>query len=338
MSVPLISICIPTYNRSVHLKNCLASIVEAVKDTKFPYEICISNNASEDDTANVIDHFREQLNLVYKENSKNIGVARNILNVVSMAGGEFTWLVGDDDLLLPDSLQRLGRLIRSNPQVDFIYGNSYQLDSSNLRDRSVDAVIAAIDENTPRFSSWDQEGPLPFLSLIDPDVSFDYLGGMFLSVFRRENWVENVSTLDQQVLEDERLFSHFENTFPHVAVFAAGFSGSQAYFNATPLNICLSGVREWSVMSPLINSFRLIEALGWYSRYGLPRSRYLRYKNYSLRGFLPDLARMLVSGKRAGLHYISPKLLLSYLLYPNTYLSIVYYLVEKIRSSLSSNR
>ena len=41
-----LSICIPTYNRSYYLDNCLNSIKLAKKETSLSLEICISDNCS----------------------------------------------------------------------------------------------------------------------------------------------------------------------------------------------------------------------------------------------------------------------------------------------------
>jgi len=138
------------------------------------------------------------------------------------------------------------------------------------------------------FSKWPNAGEMPFLELIDPKVSFDFLGGMFLSVFRRENWMLNANVLDEKALQDSRTFSHFDNTFPHVKIFAKAFASSQAYFNDAPLNVCLSGAREWSSFYPLIHSVRLVEALEEYRNNGLPYWKYLYCKNYALNNFLPE--------------------------------------------------
>ena len=49
--VMLISVCIPTYNRPEHLKNCLNSLVLQT-DKKF--EVCISDNCSKTNTKKII--------------------------------------------------------------------------------------------------------------------------------------------------------------------------------------------------------------------------------------------------------------------------------------------
>ena len=46
-------------------------------------------------------------------------MARNFINVVSLASSKYVWMIGDDDLLLPDTLTELIPLLSNNPSVDF---------------------------------------------------------------------------------------------------------------------------------------------------------------------------------------------------------------------------
>lgn len=169
------------------------------------------------------------------------------------------------------------------------------------------------------------------MDLIDPRISFDFLLGIFLSVFRRRKWNASVGVIDQAAVSDTRVFSNFDNTCPHLKIFASAFSGSRAYFHATPLTACLSGTREWAPKYPLVRSVRLVEALEEYRKNGLPLLRYLACRNSALGTFLPDLAYMYVQRDRSGYEYINPaRLLFDNLLFPNTWLSVLYYVVRKL--------
>jgi hypothetical protein len=253
-----------------------------------------------------------------------------------MADGDFVWLIGDDDLLLPDALERLDNLIRQNPHVDFFFANSFHIDAQFVLSRPQPFDTADLPGDMKPFSSWEETGELMFMDLINPKISFDFLGGMFLSVFRRQNWLQNVSVLDSDAIEDSRTFSHFDNTFPHMKIFAAAFAESRAYFNADPLNVCLTGAREWGPMYPLVHSVRLIEGLDQYRRNGLPILRYWRCKNFALNSFIPDLAKMYVTKDVSGISYISPlKLIWQNCLYPNFYLSVFYFFARKVKDLLS---
>ena len=156
---------------------------------------------------------------------------------------------------------------------------------------------------------------------------------MFLSVFKRENWLRNTYILNSQAVNDVREFSHFDNTFPHVKIFSRAFSKSKAYFHSDPLSVNLSGAREWSTLSPLVNSVRLVESLKEYRINGLSFFKYLLYKNYALKNFLPDMFKIIFYKGQTGIEYINPvKLIISNFLYPNFYLSSAYFFFKKIKN------
>jgi glycosyltransferase involved in cell wall biosynthesis len=327
-----ISICIPTYNRAAHLANCLNSLIVNRERTDVEFEVCVSDNGSTDNTADVVRAAQARLPIRYHRNERNLGIPRNFLNVVSMAKGDFAWLVGDDDLLVPDCIHKLARLIDSHPNVDFFYVNSFHLTTEYVRSFPQPFDTRNLPRDMKPFSSWEREGELPFLDLIDPRISFDFLGGMFLAVFRRQRWIDNAGALDPAALADMRTFSHFDNTFPHVKIFSRAFPGSRAWFNPEPLSVCLTGAREWAPMYPFVKSVRLVEALREYRRNGLPLLRYWRCRNFALSNFIPDFGSMIVHRERSGLRYVKPlPLLLSNLPYPNFYLSLVYFIIRKSR-------
>ncbi len=324
-----ISICIPTFNRARHLENCLHSVLSSSRYGGLDFEVCVSNNCSTDDTELVVSRLQALLPIKYRRNQRNLGIPRNFLNVVDMAEGDFVWLVGDDDLLVPDAITRLSILIKEHPSVDFFYVNAYHLSTEFVLSRPQPFDTAMLPMGMAPFSRRQTNGELPFLDLISPSVSFDFLGGMFLSVFRRKNWLDNKQTLDSNALNDERTFSHFDNTFPHVKIFSRAYADSRAYFNAMPLIVCLTGAREWAPMYPLVRSFRLIEALDEYRRAGLPWFRYLRCRNFAVAHFLPDLLRMARRPALSGWSYISPlRSVVSNLVFPNFYLSPI---IDKVR-------
>ena len=327
-----LSICIPTFNRAAHLTNCLNSIILCNSRSDLEFQVCISDNHSTDETEEVVCHAQSVIEIKYHKNTSNLGIPRNFLNVVSMADGDFIWLIGDDDLLMPNAIVELYKLIDAHPTVDFFYVNSFHLNTEFLKSFPSPFDTANLPENMTPFSEYGIAGEMNFIDLINPKISFDFLGGMFLSVFRKKNWERNVGVLDEKAILDQIIFSHFDNTFPHVKIFAKAFSSSKAYFNKKPLNVCLTGAREWSPMYPLIHSVRLVEALWEYRKNGLSYYKYVYCKNYALNNFLPDFVNMFLHKDRSGYNYINPvKLVLEYSIYPNFYLSLFYFIGRHLR-------
>lgn len=116
---PVLSICIPTYNRAAYLGQLLSSIVSQAEHAYSCIEICISDNDSSDDTASVVAAFSDSccINIVYSRNSSNIGPDANFLKVVEIASGYYCWIVGSDDALLPGSIGKVLQQISENIDI-----------------------------------------------------------------------------------------------------------------------------------------------------------------------------------------------------------------------------
>ena len=327
-----ISICIPTFNRANYLTNCLNSILLCKVNSKVDFQVCVSDNCSTDETEKLVQSTQMKLNIKYYKSSENIGRVRNYMNVIDMADGEFVWLLGDDDLLLPHTVDKLNALICKHKSIDYFYINSFHLSTQYVLSFPQPFNINNLPEDMIPFSSYPYSGELPFLDLVNPKISFDFLGGMFLAVFKRQKWIENVNVLDENAISDPREFSHFDNTFPHLKIFAKAFAKSKAYFHAEPLSVCLTGAREWASMYPFVQSVRLVDALYEYRKNGLPLLQFLNCKNYALNNFIPDFILMLKNKHESGLNYTNPfKLVFGNCLYPNFYLSPFYYIYKKIK-------
>ena len=126
----LISICIPTYNRSQSLLNCLNSLS---LQTNHDFEVCISDNCSNDDIESFIEPYKKKLKIKFSKNTENLGAALNFLKVASMAENEFVWFIGDDDLLMPNAVEDITNLINKNRDCDFFWVNSNHLNSDYLK-------------------------------------------------------------------------------------------------------------------------------------------------------------------------------------------------------------
>ena len=100
MSDYLLSICIPTANRRLELNKQLLGInaqIEKLDNTSL-IQIVIGDNTDVEEQSIDIEQFKN-LNLKYIKNSKNIGYAYNVNNIICNADGEFCWLLSDDCFL-----------------------------------------------------------------------------------------------------------------------------------------------------------------------------------------------------------------------------------------------
>ena len=109
-----LSICIPTYNMAPFLRELLESILQQNPNPN-ELEICISDNASTDETEMLItDYQKKYPRLVYGRATKNLGYDLNCLRSVALAQGRYCWLMGADDCLSGGAIQKVYQLLQQN--------------------------------------------------------------------------------------------------------------------------------------------------------------------------------------------------------------------------------
>ena len=329
----LLSICIPTYNRPTHLENCLESILISKKSCKnFKFEVCVSDNGSKHNINKIIKKYSKKLNIKFHKFKRNLGISLNFLKVVDMAAGEFVWTIGNDDLLLPHSLKKIYKLLNSHKKTDYFFINSYQLSATYLKKYKHPFSTYNLPDKMERFSKVKKNISTQFWELIDPEISFDFLIGTFLSLFRRKLWVENVKFVNMKNIKDKRWMSTPESTYISPIIFANAFKNSKAFVQAEPLSINLHGVREWSALYAFFAIVRLPNILDFYRSSGMPFKRYYLCKNFALKDFFRLMVYIYLSKDKRALNYFNFwHHIFRNLIFVNVYLSPFYYLFNKIK-------
>ncbi len=120
---PFLSICIPTYNRAAYLDRCLKSVSANIRSgLKQPVEVIVGDNASPDNTAEVVQQFQRSLeNLRYYRNARNIGLIPNYRKIIGAAEGVYLLILTDDDWLVDGGLEKVMAAIEGNPDVGYIF-------------------------------------------------------------------------------------------------------------------------------------------------------------------------------------------------------------------------
>ena len=114
----LLSICIPTFNRLPYLKEAIDALLPQIEKTMpGQVEFLVSDNCSTDGTADYLAAIQSN-RLRFWTNEVNIGGDRNFLKCISEARGDYVWLVGDDDLVAHDGVERvLAALLSESPDI-----------------------------------------------------------------------------------------------------------------------------------------------------------------------------------------------------------------------------
>ncbi|QVK23675.1 glycosyltransferase [Shewanella dokdonensis] len=126
-----LSICIPSLNRANYLAEALHSIVEQ-DHYGLDIEICISNNASDEDYREVEDficnYTSNNYHIKYVKQGERISLDEHMHYVANMASGEYIYYLGDDDYFYDDAFKTLFELIKVDG-VDIAIFNGTPVDA-----------------------------------------------------------------------------------------------------------------------------------------------------------------------------------------------------------------
>lgn len=332
-----LSICIPTFNRNKYLDNCLNSIKISSQNHKFNFEVCISDNYSIKNPIEIVRKYENFFKIKYNRHNENKGLGVNILKSVSLASGEYAWIIGNDDLLLPNTFKKLDCLFQ-NVKKDFYYINSFHLYKDYLKKYPHPFDTKYIPKKLKSFSNHNKNRSCKFYQLVNPNISFDFMLGMFLLIFKRKIWNSSLNIINKKNVEDKKTYSTFDNTAPHIKIFAKGYLNRDCFFHAKALSVNLSGVREWHVFYPFVESFRIPEILQIYKKNGLSYLRFILCSIYANRKFLINFFKIYFSKKYRGKEYLNFfKDIFPKFFNPTIYFFFIYYFFRKIYKLIHQN-
>ncbi|MFT7519566.1 MAG: hypothetical protein ACI9MC_001708, partial [Kiritimatiellia bacterium] len=115
--LPVLSICIPTFERARYLEVCLDHLA-VVTSLPLNIEIVVSDNASTDDTEAVVGRAKAAgLPVRYLRQRENVGAEANVVSALRAARGEFCVYLGDDDRLVMERVIEIIDLFQHNSSL-----------------------------------------------------------------------------------------------------------------------------------------------------------------------------------------------------------------------------
>jgi glycosyltransferase involved in cell wall biosynthesis len=167
-----VSVCIPTFNSAAYIGNCIESVLA---QQGIEFEVIVSDNASEDNTWNIIQSFTDPRVRSFRSES-NLGMATNFNRALHEARGEYVNLLCSDDLLEPNALKLQAQFLDEHPEIAMATCARRLIDSNNevlgtVRWFSRPVIVEALNLKT--------------ISLIHGNI----VGEPSAVLFRREAWL-----------------------------------------------------------------------------------------------------------------------------------------------------
>ncbi|MBU0598534.1 MAG: glycosyltransferase [Candidatus Omnitrophica bacterium] len=117
---PLLSICIPSYNRPQQLVELLSSV--DCDPASIEIVVCEDHSPQRQNIRESVVLFSDRLpyKIRYVENEINLGFDGNIRKLVELATGHFVMFMGDDDLFIPGALDRFLKFLKEHEDKKYI--------------------------------------------------------------------------------------------------------------------------------------------------------------------------------------------------------------------------
>lgn len=126
---PLISVLVPTYNTNPsHLRECIESVINQSYDN---WQLCIADDASTNVNVHKIlkEYSESDERIIYEVRSNNGHICRTTNSALKLAKGEFVALLDHDDILWPNALFEVVKVLNSKADTDFMYTDEDKTDT-----------------------------------------------------------------------------------------------------------------------------------------------------------------------------------------------------------------
>ncbi len=127
--LPKVTICVPVRNGACTIQRTLDSLL----DQDYPnYEIIISDNCSDDDTANIVGQYASNgVKYFFNPVLEKWGAENNWNHILTLAEGPFIALYHADDIYTPTMVRRQVEFMETHPQVSAVFMMMQMIDEKD---------------------------------------------------------------------------------------------------------------------------------------------------------------------------------------------------------------
>lgn len=249
-----ILIYLPVYNAANRIGRTLSCLSEALNHCPDKsIKVLISDNCSTDDTARICTGFASE-QIAVEVNSSNIGPVKNVVKGLQVDHGqEKTWIIGDDDLVVPLALKRivgmLDHLAGKGQSPRFVHTNILVVDQDTYAQPE---LVQHMSQGTLRGFIMNRryQGPTlgTFDRLVDVDVDNSILGAIMCSIFDARAVRQALEDVDFEGLGNWDRYNTFTSRtcFPHAYIFSKAFTAKDPCLIDPQVSVlCSVGHQGW---------------------------------------------------------------------------------------------
>lgn len=126
MKEPLVTVLVPVYNNE-KINLCIDSVL---KQTFTDFELLIIDNASTDNTAEVIRQYKDK-RIILVVNEENIGPTGSLHKGIDLVSTKYISRLDADDLMLEDRLEKQVKFLEENPEYGIVGSWTRNIDTAD---------------------------------------------------------------------------------------------------------------------------------------------------------------------------------------------------------------
>lgn len=168
----LVSVLIPAYNHEKYIQETINSIIN---QTYQPIELIIVDDGSKDSTWQKIQELKEKCEQhfvrIHFETKQNEGTCQTLNKLISLAKGDFLYLIASDDLAEPKAIAKEIDFLKEHPDYVLVVGDNRFIDQDS------------------QLCGWDEQGNIQyapsqikyatFAACLQKNAKLDFTGNNF---------------------------------------------------------------------------------------------------------------------------------------------------------------
>lgn len=294
---PLLSLCIPTWNRGGRLSLLIENIKKEIQGLEAWIEVVVADNASTDNTAELVA--ASPFPVIYGRQESTVGITNNIFFATcTLARGKFVWIVGDDDLIAPGGLKRVLDSLIARPDIEYHYVNFCAIDA-DYRDKVIQFMGGVPPASAMKIRQCDEPGwkilekaeQLAFLPGYNPSSLFSSL---FCYVANREFYVQARTRLKPSNSLDGSS-KLLEDMFPQAMITLPNIVGRPVAYIGEPSVLQGANGWEWNRYLSRISILGIHTLLDWMETIDFDQGALARMRASHARTIATKLPPMLLA-------------------------------------------
>jgi hypothetical protein len=218
--VPLVSVCIPTHNYARFLPRTIESVLS---QTHADLELVVLDDASTDDTEEVVKRYAGDPRLRFKRHDRNIGLFANFNACLDEARGDFVKVLCADDWLHERSVEDGLAALERTPEAGMATSPGWHVDAGDRVIGMVRAPFGPVARSVPSVEAirahadWGNAAGMPTHVLLRREL-IDEVGGFepeFAPASDVHLWIKVLSRSELAWVPEPRCYLRLHGEHEH---------------------------------------------------------------------------------------------------------------------------